>query len=433
MRIRVPRLAWIQASDIDAAIGETQGVEDGLLGVLETVILEEPTDEDVEVIDEPFVEADQFEFANEDAEIDDGLLGVLEDETEEAPEESTEFEELEDVPVAMLANAEAGTNQIEIGDGTSPTDEEIDITAFADEDESINDNFVVEGSVDGGTNQIEIEDDSAPQASAHLLVSDDQEADETVLSVLEDGPEGTHYVGEQEHVSESLLAHMDTEPPAEAFTIEDLAAAEAATAVLEAGPEETAQVAESESLHDSILATLEVEDSRFVRDVEQGIETCTYSLVSTFSLLYRKVFNALVGAAADAGRRGMFHYVAFAEQSGVESTMQDAHDWNAEPVSINADEISSRFDTPIKHRRSWMVEESDWEWILHLEFSRKVTVEHFKRWVSQNPIHLPRDKENGHPEVLLVLREVEYGHAPIQSPATGTRVAFTFEARQSPL
>lgn len=104
-----------------------------------------------------------------------------------------------------------------------------------------------------------------------------------------------------------------------------------------------------------------------------------------------------------------------------------------EPASAIAQEESTSFGPPRRHRRTERLERRNWRWALACTFNQEVTTEAFEKRLIASAIILPRDAVNDLEQVTLKLLGAAPQHPPQQSPRQGTAVTFTFEAELSPV
>ena len=83
--------------------------------------------------------------------------------------------------------------------------------------------------------------------------------------------------------------------------------------------------------------------------------------------------------------------------------------------------------------KRWLADErAGWTWVMTLSFTNQHAVlERFEEMVSDKPITIPADPENGLRSVIVRLVSSEYTHPPEQSPNRGSVVSVTFEATVS--
>lgn len=103
------------------------------------------------------------------------------------------------------------------------------------------------------------------------------------------------------------------------------------------------------------------------------------------------------------------------------------------PASAIAQEESTSFGTPRRHRRTERLERRSWRWALACTFNQEVTTEAFEKRLIATSIILPRDVVNDLEQVTLKLLGAVPQHPPQQSPRQGTAVTFTFEAELAPV
>jgi len=83
--------------------------------------------------------------------------------------------------------------------------------------------------------------------------------------------------------------------------------------------------------------------------------------------------------------------------------------------------------------KRWLSDErAGWTWVMTMTFTNHHAVlERFEELVSDRPINIPADPQNGLRSVIVRLVSSEYTHPPEQSPNRGSVVAVTFEATVS--
>jgi len=94
-------------------------------------------------------------------------------------------------------------------------------------------------------------------------------------------------------------------------------------------------------------------------------------------------------------------------------------------------EQTAKFGLPVRNRRSYMQEKSDWMWQLFLEFPHEVISEDFEASLCETPILIPRSAELR--QVSLVLSDADYEHPTRQGAVKGTNILYSFEAVISPI
>lgn len=101
--------------------------------------------------------------------------------------------------------------------------------------------------------------------------------------------------------------------------------------------------------------------------------------------------------------------------------------------TILSNELTASFITPRRNRLTYRREKSAWTWELLVAFDRAVSLESFEDSLVESPPTIPRDEDEGTPQVVMLLEDAEYRHPPTTSPSSGTRVRYRFTADLSPV
>lgn len=138
-----------------------------------------------------------------------------------------------------------------------------------------------------------------------------------------------------------------------------------------------------------------------------------------------RIQNTLIST----GKEGPF----FAEDYDPDSGLLTVNEGKViSPASVLSDEVSCEWEPSRNRRQGYLFDRQRWRFRLMLGFHQRVSTELFEKAVTESPLCIPLDKENGLRAVVLILINARYVHPPKHQSASGSQVDLFFEAKLSP-
>lgn len=157
----------------------------------------------------------------------------------------------------------------------------------------------------------------------------------------------------------------------------------------------------------------------------RGVAQVIRTEASEIMLQKQRVHNRLI----DVANSGVFYAASINPNT---NRMEIDEQKPIKPAKVTVMETISYWQRARFFKRWLSDERAGWTWVMTLTFTNHHAVlERFEELVSDRPINIPADPENGLRSVIVRLVSSEYTHPPEQSPNRGSVVAVTFEATVS--